>query len=395
MKKDFKKAIITLGLFLSLFLSMSITVYATEYVELAPLPGTCESRTDGNGNVKCVTDTSAGNLGNYLNNIYKLAVASAGVLAVLMIVMGGFSYISTDAISNKEEGKHQIKMALGGLLVVFASYIILNTINPQLVELKIVSDPLQSTNLTELLMMSRQAQTDFDSAVQKSLNDLNALKQDTAKLRSEAGAIQQKADSYRKMNELKRIMSAQGNSSASEEEVLRGQDIKNTYFPGKTDEQILKELEGLPNIEKEILEKTKAPDITKALEQLDTQAKDIRNLAQTTSSVEGFKIDMTQKPENFKINVADGKIDVHNPTDTQNALNALVGEYKDRATTINSLDIPQNIKDQKILELKASAEAARSAICSQIPQTVIVGGYGGAGQRTNEGYAPCKTITIN
>jgi hypothetical protein len=180
MKKDFKKAIITLGLFLSLFLSMSITVYATEYVELAPLPGTCESRTDGNGNVKCVTDTSAGNLGNYLNNIYKLAVASAGVLAVLMIVMGGFSYISTDAISNKEEGKHQIKMALGGLLVVFASYIILNTINPQLVELKIVSDPLQSTNLTELLMMSRQAQTDFDSAVQKSLNDLNALKQDTA-----------------------------------------------------------------------------------------------------------------------------------------------------------------------------------------------------------------------
>jgi hypothetical protein len=205
MKKGIKKGILTLGLVLSLFATAHTAVYALEYVELAPLPGTCESRTDGNGNVKCVTDVGASNLGNYINSLYKLAVAAAGVLAVLMIVMGGFSYISTDAISNKEEGKHQIKMALGGLMVVFASYVILNTINPQLVELNIVSEKLnsESVDFTELTMMSRQAQKDFDTAMARSLDNFNKLKQETDQIRKEASDINQATRSYRELDEIK------------------------------------------------------------------------------------------------------------------------------------------------------------------------------------------------
>jgi len=398
MKKGIKKGILTLGLVLSLFATAHTAVYALEYVELAPLPGTCESRTDGNGNVKCITDVGASNLGNYINSLYKLAVAASGVLAVLMIVMGGFSYISTDAISNKEEGKHQIKMALGGLMVVFASYIILNTINPQLVELNIVSEKLnsQGVDFTELTMMSRQAQKDFDGAVEKSLNDLNKLKQDNSKLQSQASAIQQKSDSYRQMRELKKMIDDPSLANDPDAQ-QRMEEIKKTYFPLSTDDQIKQQLENLPAIEKEILQKTGQSDIDKALTQLDDQAKDIRKLTQAQSSTEGFKIDMNQKPENFKINLADGKISAYKTEDTKGALDAVDAEYKDRVATIQKLNLPEEVTLEKINQMKASADAAKASICKQIPQTTYktsaVGGMSGQANVThipNPGYEPCK-----
>jgi hypothetical protein len=84
--------------------STATLAYALDYVNLAPLPGSCEVQANG----KCITTVGEkNNLASYINGLYMLIVASAGVLAVLQIVMGGFSYVSTDAISNKEEGKHQ------------------------------------------------------------------------------------------------------------------------------------------------------------------------------------------------------------------------------------------------------------------------------------------------
>src|SRR3989344_5506582 len=55
-----------------------------EYVPLAPIEGT----TNAEGKT---------NLGYYLTGMFKVGVAGAGVLAFLMIVWGGFTYLSTDA----------------------------------------------------------------------------------------------------------------------------------------------------------------------------------------------------------------------------------------------------------------------------------------------------------
>ncbi|MEK7499596.1 MAG: hypothetical protein AAB649_03245, partial [Patescibacteria group bacterium] len=89
--------------------------------------------------------------------MYKLAVAAASVLAVLMIVIGGFTYVSSDAMGNKEEGKHQIKAAFGGLLLILASYIILNTVNPQLVSISIISTPLTARKVGEFMDVKNMA----------------------------------------------------------------------------------------------------------------------------------------------------------------------------------------------------------------------------------------------
>lgn len=77
----------------------------------------------------------AGNLDfvAYLTGYFRLGLAVAGVLAVIMIIVGGVQIMTTDSIYNKTEGRSRIQHALLGLLLAFAAWLILNTINPQLV----------------------------------------------------------------------------------------------------------------------------------------------------------------------------------------------------------------------------------------------------------------------
>lgn len=106
-----------------------------EYIPLAPLPNLT---TAGEG------DTIRGTLPDYVAGGFRIAIAVAGVLAFLMIVWGGITYMSTDAVSGKEEGREKIKNAVGGLILALAAYLILVTVNPQLVDLKITRAPLKS-----------------------------------------------------------------------------------------------------------------------------------------------------------------------------------------------------------------------------------------------------------
>lgn len=90
-----------------------------EYTPLAPLPGT----TNSEGQVT---------LDSYIPGIFNLTIGIAGVLAVLMILIGGVEYITTDAIQGKQDGKGRISNALWGLILVLVSWILLYTINPKL-----------------------------------------------------------------------------------------------------------------------------------------------------------------------------------------------------------------------------------------------------------------------
>src|SRR3989338_8271723 len=104
------------------FGSFLMVAYAIDYVPLAPIPETL--------NASRGTD-----LPTYLKGLFKVGIAAAGVLAFLVIVWGGFTYLSTDAFTGKEEGKERIKRAVGGLVLALGAYIILRTINPSLVNL--------------------------------------------------------------------------------------------------------------------------------------------------------------------------------------------------------------------------------------------------------------------
>jgi hypothetical protein len=124
--KKIKNSLFKTLLVLSFLLLPVLTVSAADYVPLAPIPGTTPN---------CATPPCATNLSVYLIGSFKVGIALAGILAFLMIVLGGFEYLSTDAITGKEEGKARIERAIGGLILALTSYIILYTIDPTLVSM--------------------------------------------------------------------------------------------------------------------------------------------------------------------------------------------------------------------------------------------------------------------
>jgi type IV secretory pathway VirB2 component (pilin) len=97
--------------------------------------------------------------GKYLNIIIKLFFGIAGVLAVVMIVMGGIQYMTSELISSKEEGKNTIVHAILGLLLALGAWLILNAINPDLLNVClnnlpkatiVIEDEVETTDMAEV-----------------------------------------------------------------------------------------------------------------------------------------------------------------------------------------------------------------------------------------------------
>ncbi|MBI5230067.1 MAG: hypothetical protein HY981_02085 [Candidatus Magasanikbacteria bacterium] len=82
--------------------------------------------------------TEVKDLGAYIKLLYAFLVGAAGVIAAVLIVKGGFEYITAGGASERiSAAKKTIGSAVFGLLLVLASYVLLNTINPDLVRLRL------------------------------------------------------------------------------------------------------------------------------------------------------------------------------------------------------------------------------------------------------------------
>lgn len=101
---------------------LSNTGSSNTYKLLAPLGKFTEVKTD--------------NIGEYFNKFFKIAIGLAGVLAVIMIVVGGVQWMGSESIFGKTEGKKRVTQAILGLLIALGSYALLNTINPDLLGTK-------------------------------------------------------------------------------------------------------------------------------------------------------------------------------------------------------------------------------------------------------------------
>ena len=74
-------------------------------------------------------------IGDYIAVIYRYAIGLAGAAAAIMLVYGGFLYLMGSAAGEVGQGKTIIQDALIGLLLVLGSYAILNTVNPNTLNL--------------------------------------------------------------------------------------------------------------------------------------------------------------------------------------------------------------------------------------------------------------------
>lgn len=78
--------------------------------------------------------------GGYIANFYQFALLIGGVLALAVVVYGGILYMMTVGNpSGQSEAKEWLMAALWGILLLGGAYLVLNTINPQLVNLNLPS----------------------------------------------------------------------------------------------------------------------------------------------------------------------------------------------------------------------------------------------------------------
>ncbi len=127
-----KKIFLLLTVYCLLSIIIPVPVQgATEYELLAPIP------LDGADSAP--TDTTTAEL--YIKGIFMLIIAVAGGLAVVRIIFGGIQYMSTDAFEGKSEAKTVIQNALWGLLLTISAWLILFTINPDLIKFDLTIPP--------------------------------------------------------------------------------------------------------------------------------------------------------------------------------------------------------------------------------------------------------------
>jgi hypothetical protein len=73
-----------------------------------------------------------GSFGIYLNLMIKIFIGLCAVLAVVMLVIGGIEYMTSELMSSKEAGRERMTNAVLGLLIALGAYALLYTINPNL-----------------------------------------------------------------------------------------------------------------------------------------------------------------------------------------------------------------------------------------------------------------------
>ncbi len=100
------------------------------YTPLEPLP--CPENIP-----ECQSGTVQFN--TYLSSIFRLLITVGGLLAVVMLVFAGISYMVSESAGNVSKAKSRAKAALWGLLLLASSWLILNAINPKLLVFDLTS----------------------------------------------------------------------------------------------------------------------------------------------------------------------------------------------------------------------------------------------------------------
>lgn len=87
----------------------------------------------------------SGSFPDYILAIYKFGIWAVGIAALLMIMIGGFMYItSAGNNASMEKAKGIIFDAIAGVILALTAYLLLYVINPELTKIKIISETIDT-----------------------------------------------------------------------------------------------------------------------------------------------------------------------------------------------------------------------------------------------------------
>ena len=130
-----------------------------QYTPLSPLPG--------------VPETGTVDFGAFINGLFKILFAVGALVAVGNMVVGGIIYMTSEVTEGKSGARQRMTGSLYGLLLLAGSYLILNTINPQLLSLSLnvsntatnsTQQPGTATNASQIPSSDSQAQQTCEAA---------------------------------------------------------------------------------------------------------------------------------------------------------------------------------------------------------------------------------------
>jgi len=143
--KNFKKigALLFLSAYLIIGLSFTGPVLAADPVNFTPqisIPGSNFQQGTGVAVGKVVGATTTSDLlANYIAAFYNWGLSIVGVLAVLMLMAGGITWLTSGGDSGKiGSAKKMIEGSLLGTFLLLGAYFFLNTINPNLTKLPVI-----------------------------------------------------------------------------------------------------------------------------------------------------------------------------------------------------------------------------------------------------------------
>ncbi|MBX4192173.1 pilin [Candidatus Parcubacteria bacterium] len=108
-----------------------------------------------------------------IDTAFKILIALGALIAVVTMVIGGVMYMTTEVTHTKDAARHRMLSSVYGLVLLAASFLILNTINPQLTFIKlqpgIITGQQPNTNNTGLPITTQipPTQTDFNNCQQQ------------------------------------------------------------------------------------------------------------------------------------------------------------------------------------------------------------------------------------
>lgn len=91
------------------------------YVPLEPLPGLPNQYGPGKGSIQ-----------SWVGQGFTLLIGAGALVAIIMIVLGALTYMFSDIAGNKKNALARIRNAMWAIVILVSSYLILYTINPDL-----------------------------------------------------------------------------------------------------------------------------------------------------------------------------------------------------------------------------------------------------------------------
>lgn len=128
------------------------TPFALSVLVLAPVVAFADNNFVPLTNLPGIADAGgAPSLPYFLNNLYKICIGAAAVIAVLQIMRAGVLLMTnTGSISHNEQAKDLMRNSVLGLVLVLSPAIVFGIINPKILNLDLDVSGLKSDSLNQV-----------------------------------------------------------------------------------------------------------------------------------------------------------------------------------------------------------------------------------------------------